>query len=178
MEFLEKVEKLREKTNISYEEAKKILTETDGDLLEAMILLEKQGRIDPPAGLGAAPQAGADGSSKKDGGDTWHGFVRWLKSLVRRGNRNSLQIRRHGEVIAAMPVTAFVAALVFAFWVTFPLLIIGLFCGCSYGFRGPDLEKENINKAWDKASEAAERIKEDIRREMDNADNAANDSKE
>ena len=46
-----------------------------------------------------------------------------------------------------MPVTAFVAALVFAFWITFPLLIIGLFCGCSYSFRGPELEKDDINKA-------------------------------
>ena len=54
MEFLEKVEKLRAKANISYEEAKSILTETDGDLLEAMILLEKQGRITPPAGTGPA----------------------------------------------------------------------------------------------------------------------------
>lgn len=182
MEFLEKVEKLRAKANISYEEAKSILTETDGDLLEAMILLEKQGRITPPAGAdpgaGSTPQGSDAAQAKKDAGDTWHGFVRWLKSLIRRGNRNNLQIRRHDEVIASMPVTAFVAALVFAFWITFPLLIIGLFCGCSYSFRGPDLEKDNINKAWDKASAVAESIKEDIKREMDNAENDTNSKKD
>ena len=59
-----------------------------------------------------------------------------------------------------------------------PLLIIGLFCGCSYSFRGPDLEKDNINKAWDKASAVAESIKEDIKREMDNAENDTNNKKD
>ena len=170
MEFMEKVEKLRNKANISYEEAKTILTETDGDLLEAMILLEKQGRIDPPSGGtsgGSTRQAPGQNEQQPDGHIGWQGFVAWLKSLIHRGNRNSLQIKRHGEIIAAMPVTVFVAALLFAFWVTLPLLVIGLFCGCSYGFRGPDLEKENINKAWDMASEVAENIKADIQREMD-----------
>ena len=173
MEFIEKVEKLREKANVSYAEAKAVLTETDGDLLEAMILLEKQGRVSPPAGAAQSHQEtpSVEDPKQPEGHMGWQGFVAWMKSLIRRGNRNTLQIRRQGEVIGSMPVTVFVAALFFAFWVTLPLLIVGLFCGCSYGFKGPDLEKETINKAWDKASEVAESIKADIQREMENTEN-------
>ncbi len=173
MEFIEKVEKLREKANVSYEEAKAVLTETDGDLLEAMILLEKQGRVAPPAGAPHAQEESEAPNARKaqpDGHMGWQGFVAWVRSLIRRGNRNTLLIRRQGETIGSMPVTVFVAALFFAFWVTLPLLIVGLFCGCSYSFKGPDLEKENFNKAWDKASEVAESIKADIQREMENGE--------
>ena len=44
MDILEKVEALREKANISYEEAKNILDEANGDLLEAMVLLDVRAR--------------------------------------------------------------------------------------------------------------------------------------
>ena len=42
MTEFEKVEKLRERANVSYEEAKEALLASEGDLLDAMIYLEKQ----------------------------------------------------------------------------------------------------------------------------------------
>lgn len=45
MENLEKVEKLRKKADISYEEAKEILEECDWDLLDAVIKLESMGKL-------------------------------------------------------------------------------------------------------------------------------------
>ena len=48
MDRLEKAERLREHANVSYEEAKAALDQTDGDLLEAMVLLEKQGKTKQP----------------------------------------------------------------------------------------------------------------------------------
>ena len=46
MELFEKVEKLVQKSGCTYEEAKIALDLTDGDMLEAMILLEKQGKAE------------------------------------------------------------------------------------------------------------------------------------
>ena len=174
MDFMDKVERLREKADISYEEAKTVLTETDGDLLEAMILLEKQGRLDPPRAeeaprLTEAPRRASFEKDKKDGHWGWNGFVAWIKSLIARGNRNTLQIRRKDNLIGAVPVTIFVLSAVIAFWVTALLLVIGLFCGCSYSFAGPDLGRDKINRAWDKAAEVAENIKTDFQREVDSA---------
>jgi hypothetical protein len=42
---IEQVEKIRERANVSYEDAKAALEATEGDMLEAMIFLEKQGKI-------------------------------------------------------------------------------------------------------------------------------------
>ena len=42
MDRLEMIEKLRERADISYEEAKDILDRAEGDLLEAIVLLEKK----------------------------------------------------------------------------------------------------------------------------------------
>ena len=48
MEQFEKVEKLRVRAGISYEEAKEALEANDWDLLDAMIWLEKQGKVSAP----------------------------------------------------------------------------------------------------------------------------------
>ena len=49
MEMIEKVERLREKANVSYEEAKEALEQSGGDLLDAIVLLERQGKVKGPA---------------------------------------------------------------------------------------------------------------------------------
>ena len=48
MEQLEKVEKLRERADVSYEEAKEALEACDWDLLDAMVWLEKRGKVKGP----------------------------------------------------------------------------------------------------------------------------------
>ena len=48
MEQLEKVEKLRERANVSYEDAKMALEKSNGDLLDAMVLLEQLGKVEAP----------------------------------------------------------------------------------------------------------------------------------
>ena len=44
MDNFEKVERLVEKANVSFEDAKAALDEANGDLLDAMIILEKRGK--------------------------------------------------------------------------------------------------------------------------------------
>ena len=45
MDQLEKVEKLRKKTNVSYEEAKAALEANNWNMLDAIVHLEKQGKV-------------------------------------------------------------------------------------------------------------------------------------
>ena len=45
MEHLEKVEKLKEKANVSYEEAKAALESCDWDILDALVKLESEGKV-------------------------------------------------------------------------------------------------------------------------------------
>jgi len=79
----EQVEKLREKVNVSFEDAKAALEITDGDLLDAVIYLEKSGKIDrPQMGAYNTQTGGAAGGYDYEGPGHPYGPY-WRKS--RRG---------------------------------------------------------------------------------------------
>jgi len=186
MVTLEQVEKLRERTGVSYEEAKKVLEEANGDLLEAVILLEKRQQIGTPAGGGyyhtgqtgnhhhqQHQQTGAHGEKEsfrreeaKDSGSTFGemvgNFFRWCGKVIHKGNSNGFRVLKDNEKIMVIPLTAMVLLLIFAFWIIIPLLIIGLFFGYRYRFEGPDLGKPSVNKAMDSVANAADNFKNDV----------------
>ena len=177
MATLEQVEKLREKANVSYDEAKEALDHSNGDLLDAMIYLEKQGKVKTPEGGGrySSSDAGskdsqsqADHTEKKDSapgesfGELVKRLIKFCCRIIRRGNINNFEIYKDGERKASFPITLLVVMIVFAFWISFPLLIIGLFFGLRYRFNGPDFHKSAVNNAMDTAAEAAESIKKSL----------------
>ncbi|MDR1028717.1 MAG: DUF4342 domain-containing protein [Clostridiales Family XIII bacterium] len=208
---IEQVEKLVNLTGVSYEEAKAALESADGDILEAIIALEKAGKTanrtgaystdggafseaEPHVGRGGAygqgaaygGQSGAYGQGAEGcrgqgsgaGADRTSSFSevmgkmwRFAVKVFHKGNINHFEVYRRGESILSIPVTILVIALVFLFWVTLPVLIIALFFGCRYRFRGPDLDRDAINNAMKAAANTAEDIKQSVK----NAANTAED---
>jgi len=55
-DMLKKIEALRERADVSYEEAANLLEQNDGDMIRALMVLEQQGRLKEKA----APQAKAE----------------------------------------------------------------------------------------------------------------------
>ena len=163
----EMTEKLSEKMGVTMEEAKTALEVCDWDMLDAALLLEKE--------QGEAKAAYSTRQARKpDGEDEGHrgrGVVRVLGGILRKvltlGNRNRFEVRRKGQdaLVLDMPVTILVVLMLFAFWVCVPLLVIGLFEGFQYSFSGSELGREGINRAMDKASEAAGKVLDEIRKE-------------
>lgn len=178
---LEQVEKLRERANVSYDEAKAALEESNGDLLEALINLEKRGSVTPPEGGGyySSQKSRETNDSQKFSEQKYHKcnrerrdslfhrFFIFCKELIHKGNVNSFQVSKDGEEKLTLPVTILVISIFLFFWVTVPLLVIGLFCGFTYRFIGPDLGKESMNNVMDTAANAAENIKKSIMEEQD-----------
>lgn len=179
MTTLEHVEKLRAMANISFAEAKTALDEANGDLLEAIILLEKQGKIIPPTGGGYYSSQTAGGSSVSGSEFCWEkkshnchhgeGFASHMKKLgrfcakmIRKGNANSFEVLKGEESKASAPVTGLVLMLIFVPWITIPLIIMGLFFGFRYRFNGPDFSGNKVNEAMDSAADAAEKLKKSI----------------
>lgn len=169
MEHLEMVEKLKEKTGVSYEDAKNALTACEWDMLDAVVYLEKLGKISGPAAsystqndAGKSFEEASSIHSKKSGfGDMLNGFFEWCGELIRKGNENFLNVEKDGKNIITMPITVFVLFLVFAFWVVVPLMIVGLFFGFQYHFSG-NIKNIDLNDAMDKASKAATDLKKDF----------------
>ena len=180
MTTLEQVEKLRTMANISYDEAKTALDATNGDLLEAIIYLEKQGKVIAPTGGGYySSQKTADSSTvtgkefcwekqnkNYNGGETFTSLInklwKFCVKLVRKGNANSFEVLKGEESKASAPVTGFALLLIFAPWITIPLIIIGLFFGFRYRFNGPDLSDSTVNEAMNSAADAAVNLKKSM----------------
>ncbi|MDR3541325.1 MAG: ubiquitin [Desulfosporosinus sp.] len=180
MTTLEQVEKLRAMANVSYDEARAALDAANGDLLQAIIDLEKQGKVSAPSGGGYYSSektiaAGEEAYKKNcwekenrncNGGET---FISLLKKfgklcfkMLRKSTTNYFEVLKGEQSKASVPVIALVLLLIFAFGVTVPLLIIGLFFGLRYRFNGPDFSGNTINDAMNNAANAAENLKKSM----------------
>lgn len=173
-QHIDLVEKLVEKTGLSYTEAKAALERADWDILEAMINLETQGKIRPGQTAEYTTKNGTEEepprrekSQKPPPNEeykkTTRSFSEWIRLLFDKGNTNSLEIYKDGHRKLGMPITAFLVLLLVGFWVIIPLMVVGLFFDFKYRFAGPDLGKEIINDAMGKANNVAESIKNEFK---------------
>ena len=160
MDNFEKVEKLREHANVTYEEAKEALENSNWDILDAMIYLEKNGKTRE------SQRAEYSTKTERCVGEVIDDRKEerrsnFKDSILDMGNSNSFCVEKDGKEIFRIPITVLVLLLLFAFWVVVPLLIIGLFLNMRYHFQGPDMHAVDldINKAMDSAAETAENIK-------------------
>ena len=79
---LEQIDELRKRTNVSYQDAKKALEECNGDILEALIYLEKAKKVKP---------------EEKDATDHLNNFMQAIKKIIKRGNETTnLRHEFHG----------------------------------------------------------------------------------
>ena len=162
MDRLEMIEELRKRADIGYEEARDILEQAGGNLLEAVVLLEQQGKIrqQEPAGNeteGAAKEASAESAAKtacETGPEVKEKKRSGLgKAFHTAGNflaHTSFHVTQAEKEILVMPSWSF-ALLLFFFWHTIvPIMLIALFFNVRYFFDGtPDTEAANeiLNKA-------------------------------
>lgn len=116
MEFtLEQVDEVRERTGVSYQEAKEALEEAEGDVLEAIIYLEAKEKSD----------------TRHNFSDKGNEVIEKLKELVRKGNVTRIYLRKDGETVMNVPITAgAVGALLFA-----PATIAGILAALATGCR-------------------------------------------
>ena len=173
---LEQVERLQQRADISYEEARTLLEQCGGNLLDALILLERQGRTKremggtyttrPGPGPSAAPKGPAASPAAAPGlaqDAPWYEKVRAaLRTIAhildpRTGNR--LEIWLEGELLAPVPVLILVLACALVFHIALPLLLIGLLLGCRYRCAGPDLDRRAVNDVLESISDAVESLK-------------------
>ncbi|MBR5740253.1 MAG: hypothetical protein IKX81_03045 [Firmicutes bacterium] len=172
MDNFEKVERLVEKANVSYEDAKAALEEAQGDLLDAMIILEKRGKVSGPekSEYVSGPEEKAEykdvseavkKSSKTEKGVAFHGIRDFFRKAFRYLTDNSLKLSRNGNLIVNLPL--WVAALIILFtwefiWIA---IVISLFFGFRYAIEGKN-DSETVNKILNQASDIADDVKDNF----------------
>ena len=189
---LEMAERLKEKANVTYAQAKEALEYSGGNMLDALIYLEEKGAIPrqenayystksetpppsspadpPPVPLPARREKREKGAGKPPHADKkgakwfFHTLRRWLID-------NELEIWRRSEPVTSIPVLFLVISLVVAFRVMVVLLVLGLFLGFRYQFSGPDLNREELNGVMDNVATTAEemgrRVAEELKSQHD-----------
>jgi len=143
---LELIEMLRERAHVSYEEARTALENCNDDIVEALIYLEKQGKIRSSAR-----------ETKKSG------FIATVKKLIKASFVTKFIISKDQDTIMNLPLAI---VIIFTLLVP-PLAIIGLlvalFAGCKIRMEKPGCEDMKINKTFDDMSSFSVKVSEQVK---------------
>lgn len=97
---LEKIELVKDRTGVTYKEAKEALEAADGNVVDAIIAIEET--VD-------------DKSSKKIGAQG-EALIARMKEVVKKGNVSKILVTRDGETLVNIPLTVGVLGSVVAPW--------------------------------------------------------------
>lgn len=171
MESFEKVEKLREHANVTYEEAKEALEACNWDLLDAMVYLEKAGKTKAPERetystsyedqeqFVSVKDKVQEQKKSSDGFFTKLGKL--MKIALKKCMQNYFLVTRNGREILKVPLLVVVCCVLFFWQGVLLAAVIGLFFDNRYSVRGRDEMKE-VNEAMEKAGEFAEKVKDEF----------------
>lgn len=124
MEQLEAIDLLRERMNVSYEEARSALEATNWNEIEALILLEKE-----------AQQSGNIFAAK---GADW---LEKVKDVIHQGNVTRIRVKQGERVLAEFPVTAGVVGALIAPYLTLIGGVVALAGRCQIEVERSDQAK-------------------------------------
>lgn len=156
---IEQIDELRKRVNVTYAEAKEALEASSGELIEAIIYLEKNGKVNK-----CSSDEKQNGNYSDNLSDAACGFIAWCKKWIKKGNSNYFSIRKKEKSVLEIPVTLLIIIFAVAPWITIPLLVLALFTGHKLRFRGSDVEKTKVNDTMEKASVVVENIKEEVQK--------------
>lgn len=178
-ERIRKAELVREKTGVSFEEARAALELSGYDVLDAVVLLERQGKTATrtasyaTSGAGSAAEQDAsrmaqaqsdyEQSTKKVGFEEAFGRIMgWVKRVLRKSVDTSLVAQRQGRQMFSLPVLLVILLVIFAFWIVIPLFVISLFFEFRYHLDGASTISVDLNDLSSKASDGVDHLKQAV----------------
>lgn len=139
MTRLEQVEQLRARAHVSYDEAKKALDEAQGELLDALILLETQGKVAPSQTLVPRQKEVKPCHLNQGLEKAW----RFCLDIFDVGNRAGLVVEKEKTNRLRIPLTVLLLLLIFAPWLTVPMVLVGWVLGYQYSLDSVPLFDKN-----------------------------------
>lgn len=180
MEDIKSIEKLKNKFNISFEDAKIALERADGDILDATVYLEKVGKIKKPSVSTYFSNEYRDSTrenykeestneefteNKENKKETFYqGFFEGVCRFIDNCNNIFLKMKKHDNVIINLPLTVVVILLFFTFWIIVPCAIIALFFDMNFEVDGKNIESSKINHIFNILSDSVKKIKKEFKK--------------
>ena len=163
---LEQIELVKDRTGVSYREAKEALEAADGNVIDAIIAIEDE--------INAKVSAKMSENAEK--------VVSQIKEFVRKGNVSRIVIKKDDETVLNLPVTVGVIGTVLAPWLTVIGSIVAL--GSKHSIElikddGSVIDlsgkvEETVDGVKEKGSEAVDQVRSKVNDTM----SKAKDSKE
>lgn len=119
---LEKIDLLRERADISYADAEKLLAEAGGDVLQALILAEERGK-----------------ERKEFVFTKGSELLERVKEIIRQGNVSKIRVKTGENVVLEIPITAGVVGALMAPTLALLGVVAALATNCS-------IEVERLNQ--------------------------------
>lgn len=174
MDKLKLIDKLREKTNVSYEEAKIALENSGWDILDALLYLEEKGRVKRPS-VNIFYTNETRYSEKKEenkknkenryeSNNNFQGVFEAICKYIDTCNNILLQIKKKDRIFLKIPLTVIIILLFFAFWMIIPLTIALLFLDIELYIYSKTINTDKANRILKNISDNVKIIKEKFKK--------------
>lgn len=147
--YLEKIDEVVKRTKVSYKEAKKALEYADGSVIDAIIYIENTQK----------QYECTECKLKKKGED----ILQEIKKIIEKGNVSKLTIKKSGEIILNIPITASAIGVVCAPFLSLAGVTTALLTECTIEILKDNGEIIYINKEVDKGIRHAKQKFNDIK---------------
>jgi len=163
---LEKIELVKDRTGVSYREAKEALEATEGNVVDAIIKIEDEINAKVGAKL-------SDNGAK---------IIEKIKEYIRKGNVARITIKKDGEIMLNIPVTVGVVGTVLAPWLTVIGSIVALGMKCEILLVKDDGTiidlSSKVNETFDDVKEKGGEAVDNVKTKVSGAASAAKTKKE
>ena len=180
MDKLEKIDRLRERADVSYEEAKEALEQAGDDLLDAMVLLEKAGKVKQPQQSSYSTSYEEQKQyicvvdkveeQKKNAPSFGNSIGKIVRAILQFVLHSSFHITRRGNNLFTLP-TWLMVILVGMFWkVAIPIAVVVMIFGVRYSFESDgrvdnQTANDTANELLEKAGSIADSIENGLRKD-------------
>ncbi len=164
---LKKIDILKERANVTYEEARQALEECDGNLVEALVKLEKEDRIKPKA----EPRKERKERRERPRNEERYEQRQHRKDEMREAgeklSKHRFVLHKGEQVFLDLPT--WVALLIILFTVPFSLfaLLLAIIVGFQMQIRSYTGKEYSVDQP---IREVAKQVKEEFEKEDDEAD--------
>lgn len=147
---LEQIDTLRERANISYVEAKKALEKCNGDLVEALVYVEKNNKMR---------------TVEKNNGV--NNFFNVIGNIISKGNKMKFIIRNKEINLLNIPVTLAIIIGVFTMPISLFLLLAALFTNHRITIKNNNGNVYEVNDVFDNIKGSVNIKKDEVKEEVD-----------
>lgn len=157
-EKLKKIDEIVNRTYVSYETAKQALEDADGDILEAVILIENKNKC----------------FSSSDAKMKGEQILEEIKKVLKKGNATKITIKKNNETIVNIPITAGVVGVMLAPFLATAGVTAALLTQCSVEILQEDGNVIDVNEKVEEGMKGVKRKAEEMK---DTFSESANDMK-